>query len=170
MIYSAGPRTYHSLCQTGSIGVISRWRGVRRSACPAACEDMEWWPRWGRFMMRWISAQVLSSELTHLMALISLVFGCETHLCGVPPGVRIRRWTAIFMPWTAVLFYLFFSAKLKLLLQEMQQSSSPISQSAAAFEGPPPYCGTGCLQFCSMLEPSGPLHDRSGRSLAPNAA
>lgn len=33
MIYSAGPRTYHSLCQTGSIGVISRWRGVRRSAC-----------------------------------------------------------------------------------------------------------------------------------------
>lgn len=87
------------------------------------------------------------------MVLISVVFGrgavkptSAAFLRVFESAAELRFFYALNCSF--VLFYfIFFVAKLKLLLQEMQQSGSPISQSAAAFEGPPPYCGTGCLQF-----------------------
>lgn len=44
-------------------------------------------------------------------------------------------------------------------------NSRPIRQFEADFEGLPPHCAKGCLQFFSMLEPSGPLHDHNVKSL-----
>lgn len=52
-------------------------------------------------------------------------------------------------------------------LYKKQQIAHPSGSLRLAFEGPPPYCGTGCLQFFfSVQEPSGPLRERRMRLCA----
>lgn len=58
-------------------------------------------------------------------------------LCDVPRGLKLHCWAILLK---------FFVAKLN-IFTGVVANSRHIRQFETVFEGPPPYCGTGCLQF-----------------------
>lgn len=122
---------------------------MRRSACPAACEGLEWWLCRVRFMICWTSTLV-ASKLTQAEHPLWYKLRYEA-------GNPLEVFNPAEMTLSALNFIPFFYFFEVENYVRLGPGLSPISPSVSVFESPPPYCGTGCLQPSSVLEPSGPL-------------
>lgn len=140
-----------------SIEVTGRWRGMLGWASPAACECVEWWPRWAWVMKHWLSGLFLYLDLAPPMVLISWVFGpAALLLCDVPRGLKLHRLSSFRLDRI-------LCCRVKHLNERYSKLQTHQAILSVALKVHLHTVVQAAYSFSSMLEPSGPLQDHSVR-------
>lgn len=126
-------------------------------ASPAACECVEWWPRWAWVMKHWLSGLFLYLDLAPPMVLISWVFGpAALLLCDVPRGLKLHRLSSFRLDRI-------LCCRVKHLNERYSKLQTHQAILSVALKVHLHTVVQAAYSFSSMLEPSGPLQDHSVR-------